>query len=221
VKLFSSKRVLAAGVMFALLAGAMPAQAPKKTAAKSPAKAAGPTPTELKSLGRKSAPIVMDVFSDYQCPACRDLYFSTVRPVIENYVTAGKVLLVHRDFPLPPATHPHARDASRYANAAARLRKLDLVVQALFDQQPKWSADGNIDAVVAAVLTPVEMRRVRELIKSGSLEPGIDEDLALGRQHRVTQTPTTIITHKGQVYPIVGVMSYKVMKQFLDSLLAQ
>jgi hypothetical protein len=37
----------------------------------------------------------------------------------------------------------------------------------------------------------------------------------------VTQTPTTIITHKGQVYPIVGVMSYKIMKQFLDSLLAQ
>jgi protein-disulfide isomerase len=220
VKAFSTKRVLAAAMVMALVGAVTPAQGPQKTAVRVPSKAS-PTPTELKSLGRKSAPIVMDVFSDYQCPACRELYINTVRPVIENYVLSGKVLLVHRDFPLPPNVHQHSRDAARYANAGARLRKLDLVVQALFDKQPKWSADGNIDAVVASVLSAAEMRRVRELIKSGALEAGIDEDLALGRLHRVSQTPTTIVTHKGQVYPIVGVMSYNIMKQFLDSLLAQ
>ena len=74
-----------------------------------------------KSLGSKAAPIVMEVFSDYQCPACKTLYQDTLRPVIDNYVSAGKVYLIHRDMPL--AAHKHAREAARYANAAARIGK--------------------------------------------------------------------------------------------------
>jgi protein-disulfide isomerase len=197
------------------LAGGAAAQAPKTT----PAKKAAPNPTDLKSLGTKSAPITMEVFSDYQCPACRDLYLLTVRQVIENYVSAGKVYLVHRDFPLP--IHQYSRLASRYANAAAQFRKMDRVVKALYEKQDVWSVDGNVDAVVAAVLTPSEMRRVRTQVNDKTHDSVIDADLSLGKQYRVNQTPTTIITHKGQTYPIVGVMSYSILRQFLDSLLGK
>ncbi len=204
---------------------------PKSTAAKSAAtksvaaKASTPRPiapadlTARKALGTKNAPITMQVFSDFQCPACRELYMFVVRQVIDNYVSAGKVYLIHRDFPLP--VHPHSKEASRYANAAAMVNRSEKVVAALFEKQATWSMDGNVDGTVAAVLTPSEMKQVRSLVSGTALDAGIDSDVALGNQFRVTQTPTTIITYKGQDYPVVGVVSYKMMKDFLEGLLHQ
>ena len=51
----------------------------------------------------------MEVFSDYQCPACRGFFENTLRYMINDYVASGKVYLVHRDFPLP--MHPYSIDA--------------------------------------------------------------------------------------------------------------
>ena len=207
---------------FMLLAFAVSGHAAAQTPAKKSVVAKGAAPidiTALKSLGTKTAPITMEVFSDFQCPACRELYFQTVRPVIDNYVSSGKVYLIHRDMPLP--MHPYSREAARYANAAARVRKMEKVVVALFDKQANWAADGNVDGVVATALTRAEMNQVRKLVRGGTLDAGIDKDAALGTQFRVTQTPTTIITHKGVTYPVVGVVSYTMLKTFLEQLLKQ
>jgi protein-disulfide isomerase len=38
----------------------------------------------LKSYGSSSAPITMEVFSDYECPSCRSLYETTLRPMIND-----------------------------------------------------------------------------------------------------------------------------------------
>jgi len=50
--------------------------------------------------GSKNAPIIMEVFSDYQCPACKSCS-PPQSQVMDNYVSTGKVYLIHRDFPLP------------------------------------------------------------------------------------------------------------------------
>jgi len=172
-----------------------------------------------KAFGSKTAPLVLEVFSDFQCPACKTLYTTTNRQLIDNYVSNGKVFLVHRDFPLP--MHAHSRVAAQYARAAAQLGKVEPVEQALFQNQEKWENTGDIDGTVAAVLSPAEMTKVRALVKGGTLDPFIEKDLALGRIYNVNQTPTTIIHYKGQTYPVVGVQSYAVLHQFLDQLLAQ
>src|SRR5262245_31158464 len=95
-----------------------------------------PTPQGLqdvdphKAFGSKSAPVVMEEFSDYQCPACKTLYTTTNRLLMDNYVSTGKVYLIHRDFPL--ANHAYSRTAARYARAAASLGKVEPVEQTLF-----------------------------------------------------------------------------------------
>lgn len=161
----------------------------------------------------------MEEFSDYQCPACKALYTTTNRLLMDNYVTTGKVYLIHRDFPL--AQHAHSRVAARYARAAAEIGKIDPVEQALFENQEKWEQTGDVDGTVAAVLTPSEMNKVRALVKGGTLDALIDKDFALGQMYRVNQTPTTVFHCKGQTYPYVGVMTYDTMKQFLEQLLSQ
>jgi protein-disulfide isomerase len=172
-----------------------------------------------KVFGSKNAPIIMEVFSDFQCPACKTLYTSTNRLIIDNYVNTGKIYLIHRDYPLP--MHAYSRVAARYARAAAQIGKVESVEQALFQAQEKWEASGDVDGTVAAALTPAEMAKVRALVKGGTLEPLIDKDYSLGQIYHVNQTPTTILHAKGQTYPVVGVVSYDILHNFLDQLLSQ
>ena len=65
------------------------------------------------------------------------------------------------------------------------------------------------------------MTKVRALLKGGTLEPMIDKDYALGQTYNVNQTPTTVFHSKGQTYPYPGVMTYDILKTFLDQLLSQ
>jgi protein-disulfide isomerase len=172
-----------------------------------------------KAFGSKSAPIIMEVFSDYQCPACKSLFETTNRQLMDNYVTTGKVFLIHRDFPLP--MHAYSRVAARYARAAAELGKIEPVERALFDNQERWEQSGDVDGTLAAVLSAAEMTKVRALVKGGTLEPLIDKDYQLGQLYRVNQTPTTVFHSKGQTYPYSGAMNYEILHQFLDQLLNQ
>ena len=172
-----------------------------------------------KALGLKSAPITMEVFSDFQCPACRTLYMSVWRPLIDNYVNTGKVYLVHREFPLP--MHAHSRTAALYVCAAARLGKFEAVERVLFENQDSWAASGDVDGTVAKALTPAQMTKVRALVKGGTLDAVIEKEISLGRSYNVSQTPTTVFHAKGQSYPYGGVMSYDILRQFLDQLLSQ
>jgi len=172
-----------------------------------------------KAFGSKNAPVIMEVYSDFQCPACKQLFKTTNQELMDNYVNTGKVYLVHRDFPLP--MHAYSRVAASYARAAAHVGKSEVVEQALFQNQEKWEANGDVKGIVAAVLTPADMKKVQALVDGKTLEPLIERDKQLGQMVPINQTPTTVFHSKGQTYPYVGVMSYDVLKQFIDQLLSQ
>ena len=172
-----------------------------------------------KAFGSKSAPITMEVFSDFQCPACKQLFKTTNQPLTDNYVNTNKVYLVHRDFPLP--MHAYSRVAAHYVRAAATLGKEELAEQVLFNNQEKWEQTGDIDGTLGTVFSAAEMSKIRTLAKGTSLDAAIEKDVALGKTYNVNQTPTTIIHFKGQTYPVVGVVTYDVLRQFLDQLLSQ
>jgi protein-disulfide isomerase len=170
-----------------------------------------------KAMGSKNAPLVIEVFSDYQCPACKQLYTTTMKQVVENYVNTGKVYLIHRDFPLP--MHAYSRIAARYGAAAAHIGKLEPVENVLFTKQETWEQNGDVDGTVASVLTAADMTKIRALVKGGTLDAEIDKDQSLGRGYNVNQTPTSIIHYKGQTYPVVGQQTYPIFHDFLDQLL--
>ena len=172
-----------------------------------------------KSFGSKSAPVVMEVFSDYQCPSCKAFYETTNRPLMDNYVSTGKVYLIHRDFPLQ--MHAYSRIAARYARAAAELGKVEPAEKALYDNQEKWEQTGDVDGTLTAVFSSAEMTKIRALVKGGTLEPLIDRDYQLGMGYRVGSTPTTVFHYKGQTYPYAGGMNYEMLHTFLDQLLSQ
>ena len=110
----------------------------------------------------------MEIFGDFQCPACRGFFETTVKQVIDDYVIPGKVYLVHRDFPLD--MHPYARQAARLANAAADLGQFEAMERALYDHQDEWSGKGNIDEVIAKLrFPPRNSRNFRRMRRSTSM----------------------------------------------------
>ena len=164
--------------------------------------------------------MTMEVFSDFQCPACKQLFTTTLQRVSNDYVNTGKIYMVHRDFPLP--MHAYSRVAASYARAAAHIGKNDVVEVALFQNQEKWEATGDVKGTVAVVLTPAEMKRVQALVDGKTLEPLIEKDKQLGQTDGINQTPTVWLhTKGGQAFPVVGFVSYDVLKTFLDQLIAQ
>jgi protein-disulfide isomerase len=170
-----------------------------------------------KAFGSKNAPVTMEIFSDFQCPACRQLFITTTQRVMDSYVGTDKVYLVLRDYPLP--MHAYSRVAASYSRAAAHIGKCDAVEQALFQNQQKWEITGDVRGTVAAVLTPAEMKKVQELVDTRTLEPLIEKDKQIAQSIPVNQTPTMIIrTRDGQSYPVVGYVSYDVLKTLLDQL---
>jgi protein-disulfide isomerase len=241
-EVFVKRRLLLAPVVALVVAslGALPlvaAPPPQKSAggkASRLSKTAAPAPaaqTQItvngvvdidptKAYGNKNAPVVIEIFSDFQCPACKQLFTTTTQRVNDNYVNTGKVYMVHRDFPLP--MHAYSRVAASYARAAAHIVKGEPGEQALFQNQDKWEATGDVKGVVALVLNPADMKKVQALVDGKTLEPLIDRDKQLGIAVPVNQTPTSIIHAKnGQSYPVIGFVSYDVLKTLLDQLVGQ
>lgn len=180
------------------------------------------TPAEIaqqKAFGVKTAPIRIDEFTDFECPACRELYMETLRPLIDDYVSNGKVYLVHHDFPLP--MHPYSHKAAYYANAAAAIGRFEQVEEVLFVNQPQWAANGKITPFLAKALSPTELKQVEELARTREVQEAVQRDMEMGRQLNVRQTPTMFVTHNGRRTPLVGVMSYPILKRYLDALLKQ
>ncbi len=212
---------------------AKPASASKATSAAKSAGAAKSVDASapVKTYGSKNAPITLEVFGDYECPSCGAFYETTLRQMINNEVAAGKVYIVHRDFPLP--MHKYGYEAARWANAAASIGRFAEAESALYDNQNYWAESGNIEKYMAAALSPTDMRRVKALmagcdatVASGShscpWDAYIEQDRAMGNQIPVQATPTFLIYYKGQKFPAgQGVVSYTVLKQFFDQLLKQ
>ncbi len=171
--------------------------------------------------GKPGAPIRIEVFSDYQCPACRQFYMETMRPVLDNYASADKVCVVYREFPL--TMHAHAREAAHYAHAAQLLgmRYWRLVTDALYQSQPQWSANGQLEPVVAGVLSEEDMGRLRKWMEDPAVEAAISRDIALARERNVTATPTFFVTAQGKTEKVAGVVQYFVLQRYLDHLLGQ
>lgn len=172
-----------------------------------------------RAVGPVAAAVRIDLFSDFECPACKGLHEQTIKRVKDEFALKGKLRLVHHDFPLPQ--HKHARQAAILAAAADRLGKYDVVADALFRQQETWSKSGNVEAVVDSVLTPDERKQLREAAKDPAILANIERDIQLGQRMKVSSTPTMIVTHDGKPNPIVGVVSYAVFSKYLNTITGQ
>jgi protein-disulfide isomerase len=168
--------------------------------------------------GSLNSPIRIEVFSDFQCPACRELYLGTIRQVLQDYSSKDKVCVIYHEFPLP--MHPYAKDAARYAEAAARLgqQKLLPVYESLFNDQAQWTKDGSIELTLSKALTSEDIQKLKKVLQEPSINGEIEKEVQLGMKKEIQSTPTLFISYPGKQQKVEGVVAYAVLKQFIDSI---
>ncbi len=167
-----------------------------------------------KTAGLSTAPIIIEVYSDFQCPGCKALYEQTLRPLMRDFVAAGKVYLVHHEFPLPG--HAYAREAAAYASAAARIGRYEEVANALFANQASWSTTGKVDETVTKLLSPADAKKVRALVKEPAIEAEIQQDVQAGNAAGIRQTPTLFVNYRMRRYPFSGAVNYDLLRTLLN-----
>jgi len=174
-------------------------------------------PPAYKWEGSPNAPIVCEIYSDFQCPHCALASQEILPPLQAQFVQTGKVRVLHRDFPL--TGHRYSRLAARYANAAGRAGVYDVVAQQLFRTQSEWGNDGDIESRLAPVLSTAVMRRIRDLVRDGAeLDRSIDADVAMGVQDRIDRTPSLVVVFGGKRRVISGIPPFEMLKGYLDEL---
>jgi protein-disulfide isomerase len=184
-----------------------------------PGSSTNPDNIKGNAFGNPGAPLLIEVFSDFECPACKRLHDEEMPLLMKDFVTAGKAYLVYRYFAWPQ--HAHARQAADLVCAAAQLGKWEPAANALFAKQQIWSINGQVEETVNAVLTPSEQKKLKSLVNDPAVKAQVDRDLQLAQMVPVQSTPSILVTYRLKRYPIEGqgVFSYSLVKSFLDDLL--
>jgi protein-disulfide isomerase len=167
--------------------------------------------------GSLKSPVRIEVFSDFQCAACREFYLGTIRQTLQEYSSKDRVCVIYHEFPL--AGHRYSRLASQYAEAAGRLgvRQLLAVMDAIYMDQAKWSQSGRLEDSVSKALTREDFLKLKTIMQSPSINQKIDQDIQLALKQNIRSTPTIIIHSPGKIERAEGYLSYPVLKYYIDS----
>ena len=154
--------------------------------------------------GSAESKVKLEVFSDFECPGCRNLFINTIQPILKEY--KDRVCVVYYEFPLD--MHQYARPASRYVSAVARLgdrKKLLAVFEAIFTNQDEWAENGSLEAFVSKALSPEDFQKVKSILEkeSGNIEQDIERDIKVGADRNINATPTIFLNHNGSYEKVV------------------
>lgn len=140
--------------------------------------------------GGATAKVVLEEFSDFQCPACGGLA-PGLRNVVKDY--GDSVRLVFRNFPL--AMHKYAFQAARAAEAAGQQGKFWEMHDMLYDNQKEWSdsMEPRVQFDSYASRLGLDVQKFKADMERPDLTERIKADYARGMSLGVQGTPTVYL----------------------------
>jgi protein-disulfide isomerase len=182
-----------------------------------PCLAAIPDIDKNKAQGSPTAPVRLEIFSDFTCPHCKHFHEEVLPQLMKDYVIPGKVYVVDRSFPLTGGGHEHSREAFALAIASARIGKYQQVADALYAQQSVWAMNGNVwGAVASALPQAADQKKVQALAKDPSVLAEIEAEYQEAVAAGLNQTPTLILTVGGKHYNLPPAPDYRLLKSMID-----
>ena len=157
-----------------------------------------PNPNEL-SLGDPTAPVTVEVFEDFQCPACR--YFTeSVQPLlIEHLITPGKVYYTFRHYPFIDGAgakaggeSDQAANASMCANEQGKFWDMQEILFANWNGENQGNlSDRRLQAMAESV--GLEMNSFNDCFGANKYEAEIQADFDRGEEIGVSGTPSVFV----------------------------
>ena len=152
---------------------------------------------EGRIMGPPNAPIWVVEVSDFQCPYCKTWHDSTYKPIVDEYVTTGKVRFAYLNFPLN--IHPNAKPAAEAAMCASAQGKFWEMHDAIFATQPRWAQLPDASPVWDSLATAVrvDLPAWRHCMTRDATLPLIDADYERASRGGVRSTPSFFIGDEG------------------------
>jgi len=156
-----------------------------------------PNPNGL-SLGDPNAPAVIEVFEDFQCPACQ--YFSeNVEPLIIQYlVETGKARLVFRNYPfidgpgISGGESDQAANAAMCANEQGKFWEMKGIIYANWNGENKGNLNNRrLTAMAEAV--KLDMDAFNACFSANKYKADIQADFDHGEELGVSGTPSAFV----------------------------
>lgn len=171
-----------------------------------------------RQLGDPAAPVVVEVFEDFQCPACLRFTQEEEPLLLENYVNTGKVLFVFRFNPFlddASATNEsdQAANASLCANEQDRFWDYHDILFANQNGENR-GAFSNRRLQAFAETIGLDIKAFNSCFEDHKYQDEIFQDLALAKERFVTGTPTIFVN--GQ---ILRDFSYTTIQSAIDAAL--
>lgn len=202
-----SVSIIIAGVIIAgavVYASKQPSQATQPVAAQ-PQQQAAPAVdiSKVKTadepfIGNANAPVTIAYWYDYQCPFCKRNEEDTMPQIIKNYVDAGKVKIVFKDYQFLSEDSQRLGKVSRAVWDIAP-DKFYQWHKAVYDNQGTentgWATDSKILSISTGVLGAADAQKAMQLAKTNgdAYQKEMDADKAEGTAMGISGTPGTII----------------------------
>ena len=166
-------------------------------------------PGDAPAKGPANAPLVLVVFSDFQCPFCKRVE-PTLAELERHY--AGKVRVVWKNFPLP--FHANAGPAAEAAMAAGAQGKFWPMHDRLFDNNTALDRE-SLENYAAAI--GLDLPRFRADLDAGRYKARIEADKQEGSDLGVVGTPAVFINGR----KIAGAYPFETFQKIADVELAK
>ncbi len=172
------------------------------------AKPSVPAPVAYTSRGPANAPVLIEEFSDFQCPFCARSV-ATIEQVLKNYPKQVKV--VFRHFPVAES-HPNALLAHMASEAAGRQGRFWEMHDLLFANLRRVSRP---DLVGYARQLGLDVTAFEAGLKDRALFNRVEADYEEGLTRQVRATPTFFINGR----KVEGAIPYALFKKEIDAAL--
>jgi protein-disulfide isomerase len=158
------------------------------------------------SLGEAKAPATIDVFEDFQCPACK-AFTENIEPlVIQNLVTAGKARYVFHNYPFidgngvgSSGESDQAANASMCANEQGKFWEMHATLYANWTGENQGNlSDRRLQAMAQSI--GLDINAFNACFNANKYKADIQADFDKGQKMGVTGTPTVFVngTQVGQ-----------------------
>ena len=150
-----------------------------------------------RAMGDPDAPVKIEVYEDFQCPACKT-YSEQIAPQVKDaYVATGEVYYIFRHYPFLDDNAPR-KESDQAANAsmcAADENRFWDYHDMLF---ANWNGENqgsfNDKRLVAfAEALDLDMTKFNPCFEANLHADEIDSDFQMGRQLGVTGTPSVLV----------------------------
>lgn len=150
-----------------------------------------------RAMGEPEAPVLVEVFEDFQCPVCRT-YSEEIEPrVVEAYVTSGDVYYIFRHYPFLDDQAPR-KESDQAANAsmcAANQGRFWDYHDMLFTnwEGENQGAFNDRRLVAFAEALELDMQAFNQCFDANTYAAEINSDLQKGQELGVSGTPSVFV----------------------------